>query len=197
VIGHRGVRLGDSRGQGLVEFAITIPIVLLVALGLVEIAWGLLDQQIVTKISREGSNLISRDASLQDAATAMRKMSTKPVNFDASSKLIFSVIKRGATVGSANYNKLILYQRYEFGSGTGSSKLSTAGSASFSGPPDYQAPNSDNNPGLQLTNAPNGLIEVPGGMAYVTEVYSAHQLITPLDNFGITVPQRLYSIAYF
>jgi hypothetical protein len=190
-------RVAGSRGQGLVEFAITIPIVVLVALGLVEIAWALLDQQIVTKVTREGSNLISRDASLQDAATAMGKMSTKPVNFQTSSKLIFSVIKRGATVGTANYDKLILYQRYEFGNGTGSSKLSTLGGASFSGPPDYLAPNSDSNPNLRVTNIPNDLVQVLGGMAYVTEVYSTHRLITPLDNFGLSVPTRLYSIAYF
>ncbi len=38
---------------------------------------------------------------------------------------------------------------------------------------------------------------VPGGMLYVTEVYTRHPLITPLDRFGITLPQTLYSIAYF
>jgi hypothetical protein len=181
----------------LLEFAITIPIVLLIALGLVEFGWALLDEQVVTKITREGSNLISRDTSLQDAGSAMRNISTKPVNFDTSSKLIFSVIKRGATVGTVNYNKLILYQRYQFGSGTGSSKLSTAGSASFGGPPDYLAPNSDTNASLQVTNAPANLVHVPGGMAYVTEVYSAHKLITPLDNLGLVLPNQLYSIAYF
>ena len=38
---------------------------------------------------------------------------------------------------------------------------------------------------------------VPGGMTYITEVYTTHILITPLDRFGITVPGTLYSIAYF
>ena len=34
-------------------------------------------------------------------------------------------------------------------------------------------------------------------MIYVTEIYTKHVLLTPLDRFGITVPQTLYSIAYF
>jgi hypothetical protein len=38
------------------------------------------NQQVVTKLTREGSNLISRDTSLQDAATAMASLSTRPVN---------------------------------------------------------------------------------------------------------------------
>ena len=62
--------------------------------------------QVVTKLTREGSNLISRDSSLQDATTAMASMSTRPVNFNnGSSKLIFSVIKNVPTPGAANANK--------------------------------------------------------------------------------------------
>ena len=35
------------------------------------------------------------------------------------------------------------------------------------------------------------------GMLYVTEIYTRHTLITPFNSFGITVPNTLYSIAYF
>ena len=46
----------------------------------------------------------------------MKKMSDRPLNFDdGSSKVIFSVLKRGATTGTTNYNKNILYQRYTYG----------------------------------------------------------------------------------
>jgi hypothetical protein len=34
-------------------------------------------------------------------------------------------------------------------------------------------------------------------MLYVTEIYTSHPLITPLDRLGITLPSTLYSIAYF
>ena len=34
-------------------------------------------------------------------------------------------------------------------------------------------------------------------LVYVTEIFSTHQRITPVHNFGVTVPNSLYSIAYF
>jgi Flp pilus assembly protein TadG len=189
-------RLGSSSGQTLIEFALVLPFLMLVFLGVVEMGYLLLDQHVVTKLSREGSNLISRNTSLQDATTAMRGMSTRPVNFDASSRLILSVIKMVATTGTSNYNKEVLYARYEYGSLSAVSKLTTRGAPSFGPAPDYQAANSDNDTSLQMTNLPAGLM-VPGGMLYVTEIYSTHPLITPMDRFGVTLPTRLYSIAYF
>ena len=185
-----------SSGQSLIEFALVLPLVLVLMLGVIEEGYALLDQHVVTKLSREGSNLISRDTSLGDAATALRSMSSRPVDFDNSSKLILSVIKKGGTTGTSNYNKDILYQRYQYGSLSAQSALMTRGAGSFGAGPDYQAVNSDNDTGLQLTNVPANLL-VTGGMVYVTEIYTRHTLLTPLDRFGINVPQTLYSIAYF
>ena len=190
-------RSSCSSGQSLVEFALVLPLILVLVLGVVEVGYALLDAHVVTKLTREGSNLISRDTTLQDAASAMRSMSSRPVNFsDGSSKLIFSVIKRGATTGTGNYNKDILYQRYEVGSLSAQSALTTRGTGSFGTAPEYQAANADTDTNLQLTNLPANMM-VAGGMVYVTEIYTRHVLITPLDRFGITVPQVLYSIAYF
>ncbi len=186
-----------SGGQSLVEFALVLPLILLLVLGVVEVGYALLDAHVVTKLTREGSNLISRDTTLQDAASAMRSMSSRPVNFsNGSSKLIFSVIKRGATTGTSNFNKDILYQRYEIGSLSAQSALATRGTGSFGVGPEYQAANADTDTNLQLTNLPANMM-VAGGMVYVTEIYTRHVLITPLDRFGVTVPQVLYSIAYF
>lgn len=185
-------------GQGLVEFAVVLPLLLLLALGVVEAGYLLLDQHVVTKLAREGSNLISRDTSLQDAATAMRTMSTRPVNLNSGSKLIFSVIKKGATAGTANFDKEILYQRYEFGNLAGAtSAVKTKGNGSFRGAPDYEAVNSDTDANLQITKLPVTLALVRGGMIYVTEIYTKHPLITPVDRFGFRLPGTLYSVAYF
>jgi Flp pilus assembly protein TadG len=185
----------NHRGQSLVEFAIVLPIILLVLLGVVEVGYVLLDQHVVTKLSREGSNLISRNTTLDDAVTAVTSMSTRPVNFSNGSKLIFSVVKKVATQGTNNYNKEVLYQRLVYGNGTAASALSTVGTGSFTGP-DHQAPNSDNDTNLQITNLPAGMV-APGGMLYVTEIFTTHPLLTPLDRFGVTVPRTLYSVAYF
>ena len=191
-------RARSATGQSLIEFAITLPVILLVALGVIETSWALLDDHIVTKISREGSNLISRDITIQDATTAMRQMASATVNFDnGNSKLIFSVIKRGAITGTVNYDKPFLYQRYMYGSYSGSSQFATAGAGSFSGAPDYMAVNPDTDASLQVTNCPPNLVPTPGSLIYVTEIFSRHQLLTPLDHFGIAMPTSMSSIAYF
>lgn len=194
----RRQRFAACQGQALVEFAFIVPLLIVLALGVVEVSYALLDQHVVTKLTREGSNLISRDTSLADAATAMKSMSSRPLNFDNGSRLIFSVIKKGATTGTTNYDKVILYQRYEYGTLSGvKSALSTKGTGAFRGAPEYEAINSDGDASLQLTNMPPNLALVRGGMLYVTEIYTKHPVITPLDRFGITVPSTLYSIAYF
>ena len=190
--------LSDARGQSVIEFALILPFILTIVLGVIELGYALQDQHLVTKLTREGSNLISRDATLQDAATALKSMSTLPLNFNnGSSTMIFSVVKRGATTGSANFDKMVLYQRYVYGSYPGASKVNTRGSGSFGGAPDYIAAGSDTNTNLQVTNLPANLVSVKGGMIYITEIYTRHTLITPFDRFGVNVPQTLYSIAYF
>jgi hypothetical protein len=191
-------RVAAANGQGLVEFAVALPLLLLLALGVVETGYLLLDQHVVTKLAREGSNLISRDTSLQDAVTALKTMSTRPVNLNSSSKVILSVIKKGATTGTANFDKDILYQRYEFGNLAGAaSAVRTKGNGAFRGAPDYEAINSDTDANLQITKIPVNLALVRGGMIYVTEIYTKHPLITPVDRFGLRLPSTLYSIAYF
>jgi hypothetical protein len=142
--------------------------------------------------------LISRDTTLETAAAVMTSMSARPVDFANGSKVIFTVLKRGATTGTANYDKLVMYQRAEFGSFTGPapSHVQSPG-GSFGGPPDYKAANSDTDAGLRVTGVPANLVTAPGGMVYITEIFTKRPRITPLQNFGVTVPDVLYSIAYF
>jgi Flp pilus assembly protein TadG len=189
------MRRQKDRGQSLVEFALVLPLLLVTVLGVVEISFVLLDQHIVTKLSREGANLISRSTTLGDAAMAVRNMASRPVDLPTNSRMILSVIRNVPTIGAANYNKSILAQRHIYGNLSKSSKILTAGTPSFGPGPEYQASNQDNNTALQVTNAP---ITLPlGGSLYIMELYSTHPTITPLAGFGIQVPETLYSIAYF
>jgi hypothetical protein len=191
-------RLGrDTSGQSILEGAMVLPVLCLVIFGVVELGVALRDQHSISRMAREGSNLISRDVPLEDAAEALTEMSSGPIDFDADSKLIFSVIKRGGTVGTANYDTLVLYQRYEFGSYNASSRMHTRGSGTFDDTPEHIAEDSDTDTDLQLTNSPAGLVGVIGGLTYVTEIITSHPLFTPLVRLGVQVPQELYSIAYF
>lgn len=184
-----------DEGQSLVEFAIVLPFLLLLVFGVVELSDALLDMHVVNSFSREGSNLISRNTSLQDAVTAMRQMSSRPINFDdGSSKIILSVVRQISTVGAANNGQNILYQRTQYGTYPASSRL-TGGGGAFGPAPDFQALDPDNDVGLRVGGLPVTL--PPGGTLYITEVYTRHTTLTPLANFGVTVPGSLYSVAYF
>jgi hypothetical protein len=184
-------------GQGLVEFAMVLPLLVVIVLGIIEVSYAIFAEHTVTRLSREGSNLISRDTTLEDAATALSEMSTSPVNFNnGSSKVIFSVVRRIATTGASNYNQDILYQRYQYGGLAAASRIQTRGSGGFGSAPDYQALDSDNDTNLQLSDFPPSLLTL-GGTLYVAEIYTRHTLLTPLDRFGIHLPTTLYSIAYF
>jgi hypothetical protein len=187
----------DTRGQSMLEFALALPVLLVLSFGIADFGYLLLNQHIVSKLSREGSNLISRNTSLEDATDALTTMSALPVDFSTRSRVIFSVLRKGATTGTANYDRIFLYQRREYGSLSASSKLTIAGGGSFGGPPHYEAANADNNTGLQVTNVPADLILPRGGMIYVTEIYTRHDVLTPLGEFGVPLPTTLYSVAYF
>jgi hypothetical protein len=128
----------------------------------------------------------------------MRSMSTRPVDFDGEARLVLSVIKKVGTVGSSNYDRDILYQRHEIGTLSGvQSALRTRGAGTFRGAPDFEAVNSDNDTNLQITNLPANLVIPRGGLLYVTEIFTRHDLLTPLDGFGVALPQTLYAVAYF
>ena len=154
--------LKDSRGQSVVEFAVVLPLLLIVVLGVIEVSYALLDQHVVTKMTREGSNLISRETSLADAVNALKSMSGRPVNFNTNSKVIFSVVRRGATTGTNNYNKDVLYQRYEYGAIAGTSAISTRGAGATARAPSTQATNADGDTNIQVTNLPAGIVAVHG-----------------------------------
>jgi hypothetical protein len=192
-------RQHSSKGQSLIEFAVVLPFILAVVLGVIEVSYALLDHHVVTKTAREGSNLISRNTSLGDSAAAMLTMSTRPLNFapGGTSKLIFSVVKKGQTSGTTNFGKDILYQRHIIGNANlpDGSKLSQSG-GSFGAGPEFQATSPDSDAGLQITGLPTNLVSADG-LIYITEIYTKHTLITPFNRFGVSVPNVLYSIAYF
>ena len=191
---HSLQRLCSSRGQSIVEFAVCLPLLLVLTLGVVETSNALMTQHVITKMAREGSNMISRETKLTDAGSALQNMTSAPGTFNSTTKVIFSVLMRSQT--GSNDGFLVLYQRHQVGNlSLPNSRLD--GSGTFPAANDYTAANPNGDAGLRVTNAPAGIASVPGGMIYVTEVYTTYTPMTPLSNFGITIPPVLYSIAYF
>src|SRR6266581_4442101 len=112
-------------GQALFEFGVTLPILMALVLGVIEFGYALFQVQLVTSMAREGSNLIARQVTIDDAEAALGVMSGL-VRFDAggNSTLIFSVVRLG--VGgplAANNNVPIIVQRHSVGAFAASSVL--------------------------------------------------------------------------
>ena len=177
--------------------AIVLPIALTVSLGVVEVSYAILHQHVISRLTREGANLISRDVTLLDATNALKTMSTAPVNFANGSQLVLSVLKKGSTVGTANYDKVVLYQRYAIGNLGTPSTLATSGPAPVGPGPDFLTSNSDTDLNLRISNLPANVDVTRGGLLYVAEVFTQHAPLTPLDKFGVHVPPTLRSIAFF
>ncbi len=185
-----------QRGQTLVEFAMVMPLLLMLVLGVIELGYALYEKHIITRLAREGSNLISRQGTLQEAENALQAARTPPITFDADGKLILSVIRLGT--GGANLNQPIIAQRRVVGTLSMGSVLGDPVSSAYSGAPNYSAQNPDNDSRVRIVGAlPNGLTLSAGQSVYVTEVYTHHDLITPFERFGPRLPTNLYASAYF
>jgi Flp pilus assembly protein TadG len=189
----------SEKGQSIVEFAVTLPLMLLVSLGVVETSNALLRQHVTTKMAREGSNMISRNTEMVDAGNALRAMSANPAQFNSKSLVIFSVLMLSNT--GTNNGQLVLYQRYQVGNGALGGSHLNGSCSTCTAANEYTAANPNNTTSLRVTNAPPNIVTVPGGLIYVTEVYQQFETMTPVQGLGglmnIPLPQVLYSIAYF
>ena len=178
-------------GQALCEFALTLPILMALVLGVIELGYALFQTQLITSMSREGSNLISRQVTIGDAEAALETMSPI-VRFDTNSALILSVVKLG--VGGANKDVPIIVQRHSVGSFAGSSVLGNPPQSAYGAWPDYTALYPDTDGSIRVSGAlPNGLTLTPGESVYVTEIFTQRTSIVPF----MPLPNTLYQSAYF
>ena len=178
-------------GQALFEFGVTLPILMALVLGVIEFGYALFQIQLVTSMAREGSNLIARQVTINDAEAALQTMSGL-VRFDANSTLIFSVVRLG--VGGVNNNVPIIVQRHSVGAFAASSVLGDPPQSAYQGSPDYNAYDPDNDGSIRVSGVlPNGLTLTPGESVYVTEVFTQRTSIVPF----LPLPATLRASAYF
>ena len=178
-------------GQALFEFGVTLPIPMALVLGVIEFGYALFQVQLVTSMAREGSNLIARQVTINDAEAALQTMSGL-VSFDANSTLILSVVRLG--VGGANNNVPIIVQRHSVGAFAASSVLGDPPQSAYQGSPDYNAYDPDNDGSIRVSGVlPNGFTLTPGESVYVTEVFTQRTSIVPF----MPLPAMLHASAYF
>lgn len=172
-------RLRNCSGQALVEFTFVAIILLLMIFGLIDFCRAISIRQVITSLSREGSNLASRNTSLSNAVEAVIA-SANPLNITTSGRVIITAVKN---VDGTTF--------------TITDQLSKGGIPASSAPSKI---------GCCISNAPNSgwipstPMQVPqvNKTIYVTEVFYSYQAITPIGKLlNFTLPSQLYDVAYF
>lgn len=93
----------DIRGSALVELAILLPFLVLMVVGVFDFSRAIHAKNIITNMSREGTNLAARSG--LDATKAQEIMNSlsytaQPLNMDANGMMYISVVQGTGTTGS-------------------------------------------------------------------------------------------------
>jgi Flp pilus assembly protein TadG len=67
-----GSLLRCRKGQGLVELSLTFPLLMLLALGMIEVNRAIETNHVISTLTREGANVASRGTTLAEAVAATR-----------------------------------------------------------------------------------------------------------------------------
>lgn len=171
-------RLLNRSGQALIEFTFVSIMLLVLVFGLIDFCRAISIRQVITNLTREGSNLASRNTSLPDTMTAVIA-SANPLNITNNGRVIISVVTNNA------------------GQAWVADQLFSQGSV--------VDPTTDSKIGVK--NGPATMpAQIPQSnqTVYVTEVYYSFQSITPVGNLlksvllpDFALPTRLYDVAYF
>lgn len=180
-----------ERGQALLEILPVISLLLLLAFGVIECSYAIWQLQVITALTREGSNLASRGAGLPcPAPPAACPAPSLTQTLQASAN---SVISDGAALNLATNGEVIV---------TAVQNLS--GTFKISGQVSSGKFNASSRIGTGVNTAatlPAAATATPvpvNSTIFITEVFTKHSAITPLGAFvNFTMPTTLYDVAYF
>lgn len=171
----------DCGGQAMIETAFILMMLLVMMFGLIDFGRAIYERQVITNISREGSNLAFRGVGNSPEETVTNAVnaviaSASPLNINTKGKVIIS-----AVVKSNTQYRVIIQLSKGAGNVTAISKLRTGTGALATMP---------------VTTNPQ--IPVAGKTVYVTEVFYNFIPITPVGKLAKFVfPAQLYNAAYF
>ena len=171
LLGRSAARLlGDERGQELVEFAVLLPVLLLLLLGIVEFGNSYDVLQTMTSVSREGANIAARGEPLDNVLNVVMVNGAE-----------ISLPERGGAVatrvtvvgGAPMVTEQVWTTGYDQSSLIGELGLPASGF--------------------------DGLVLLNGQSYNVVEIFYSYQLITPLRNLitAVSPPDVFYQRAIF
>ncbi len=167
-------RIEDEGGAALIELALCIPLLLVLVFGLIEFSQMIYDHQVMTGLSRQGSNLASRGTSLIDTVSALTVQGAN-LNIASNGRIIVTAVALGAN------GKAQIQDQAESSSGISVSSAIGTGVGSAA----------------TLPSSANTVLNA-GQTLYVTEVFYSYSPMTPLGGFlKRSLASTLYESAYF
>jgi Flp pilus assembly protein TadG len=175
MLNHGISRSRNRSGQALIEFMFVAMILLATLFGMIDFCRAISTRQVLTNLSREGSNLASRGTDISNAVDAVI-LAASPLNITSSGLVIITAVTNSNSVFK------ITDQLAKGGLSSASSKIGTGIGT------------------VVTTNMPNTPQAIPqlNQTVYVTEVYYEYKAATPIGKLlGFTLPTKLYDVAYF
>ena len=170
-----------ERGQAILEFLPVMVLMLTLAFAVIDFGYFIWQSQVIIGLTREGSNLASRDMPLSGAAAAVISDGSV-LNLSSRGRVIITSVEN---IGTASASNFVITGQYSTGNLSATSKI---GTYTGSGTP------------RATILVPTGFPPVPqpGASVFVTEIYCSFTPITPLGYFvQYTMPSKTYDVAYF
>jgi Flp pilus assembly protein TadG len=166
-------RLEDERGAALIELALCLSMLLVLVFGIIDFSQIILDHEVMSGLSRQGSDLASRGTSLTDTVSALGIQGAS-LNIGTKGRIILTAVT------DVNGNFQIIGQAE---SPTGISITSAVGSGVGNA--------------ASMPSSANYVLQA-GQTLYVTEVFYSYTPMTPIGSFLKTsLASTLYESAYF
>jgi len=170
----RAKRLDDERGAALIELALCLPIMFFLVFGVIDFSQIILDNQVMSGLTRQGSDLASRGTTLTDTVSALGIQGAS-LNLGTQGRVILTEVANDVN------GKAVIVDQVESPSGISVKSAVGTGIGNRATMPSSAS---------TVLNA--------GQTLYVTEVFYSYSPMTPIGGFLKTsLASTLYDVAYF
>jgi len=170
-------RSARERGQALIEFSVVALMLICMMFAVIDVSRAIYVQQIITHLTREGSNLAARGTTLANAVSAVES-DAAPLDITTAGYVIVTSIQNTGIGGT------VCGSGYTCSQATGGGMATTPGSKVWNG-------------GATTPTLPTG-IPAAGQTSYVTEVFYQFTPVTPIGSLlKLALPTTMYDVAYF